>query len=814
LPISIDYYGSGVVIVPFRAHLRAYLGAGDLPLWNPGPGIGQPLAAQGEGGPYSPLALLRALLPPTWANGVTIGVFMLSAIAMRMFLRLLGASPASSTFGGAAWVLSGALMLHIARDNIADQLSLIPVPFLAAAWSIVSRRPAAYALFAVVVGLYTVAGFLQIGVNALIVLVSFIVVLSYLQARTTAGRVRTAVVALIFLALGLALASPYTLPIVEAIGVSYNKNSPYLAFIPMPSANIIALFFPLLFGQMLQGWLRGSYPDVVDWNNLFAYGGTSLLILTTFGLASLKRQRFEQKVIFLFFVGVTLALLGRYVSFPPFSGMSFLPILNQQSPKHTNGVTVFCLVVAASIATGWLRSVDRRRAALYIVALFVMVASSVLTLIGRRGGLDAVDVPTAILYVSMTLVISLIVLIGLWNARSARTDADAVTLAAAVTIGELSIYLPLGNGDPVVVGLRMVVFALIVLSGVFAIRRATILAGASSVLAFAVYTGLVIVPGTGLPEQVDVERPPQYMTWLHDAAGDEYRVFGIQPDYAAISNIQDIEAVGPLATNEYMRFVGLISSPTTFDFVRAGSTFSLVHPVFGTPLYDLAQDYPRARPILDWFAVKYVVFSHRVYRPDTSEEPSSLLSRVADLNVVYNDDDVTIVESSRVATKAIFAPSARPVASPDEAIGLLRVAPDDIRGPVLVESAPAALSKIATATTREQIPVPLTEYRPNRLQATFKADSPGVFVVKDSYFPGWQATLDGEPTEVVRVNGMVRGIIVPTRGRHDVVMRYQPTSFTAGLAVAAATLLVLAVVVACDLVRLRAVIRRQVLAAS
>src|SRR5205085_2626401 len=106
LPITIEYYGAGVAVIPFRAHLRAYLHDGDLALWNPYAGIGQPLAAEGEGSPYSPFAIVRALLPADWSNAVTFGVFLLSALALTGFLRLLGLSEAASAFGGAAWALS------------------------------------------------------------------------------------------------------------------------------------------------------------------------------------------------------------------------------------------------------------------------------------------------------------------------------------------------------------------------------------------------------------------------------------------------------------------------------------------------------------------------------------------------------------------------------------------------------------------------------------------------------------------------------------------------------------------------------------
>jgi hypothetical protein len=91
-----------------------------------------------------------------------------------------------------------------------------------------------------------------------------------------------------------------------------------------------------------------------------------------------------------------------------------------------------------------------------------------------------------------------------------------------------------------------------------------------------------------------------------------------------------------------------------------------------------------------------------------------------------------------------------------------------------------------------QLPVPLAEDRPNEIRAELEAPVPGVFIVKDSVYPGWTATVDGRPADVVRVNGLVRGVIVPTAGRHEVMMRYRPLSFTAGLALSGLALLVLA----------------------
>ena len=41
---------------------------------------------------------------------------------------------------------------------------------------------------------------------------------------------------------------------------------------------------------------------------------------------------------------------------------------------------------------------------------------------------------------------------------------------------------------------------------------------------------------------------------------------------------------------------------------------------------------------------------------------------------------------------------------------------------------------------------------------------------------GWHATIDGEETEIVRVNYILRGIELPA-GKHTVIMEFRPGSY-------------------------------------
>jgi len=812
LPTAVEWYGTGVVVVPLQARLRAYLRDGDLPLWNPYSGLGQPFAAQGEGSPYFPPAILRSLLPTSWSNLVTFGMIGISGVSLYLFLRLLGLSPGAAAFGGAAWSFTGQFTMNLARNNYVDQFAMIPPLFLAAAWAITSRRAVAYVVFALVVGLHGIAGLLQIGVNTLLLLTGFLLFFSVLRGVSMRGRLATIVTVFIFFGLGTAVAAPYILPIVEGVRAAYNKNVPYLAFLPMPVENVTAFFMPLVFGQIFESWIEGRFPDVVDWNNLYAHGSTGLLLLGVLALAALPRVRWDQRLTYLFFLGGLIFFHTRYMSVPPGSLVSYLPILSQQSPKHTNGLAVFCLVVIAAFGVEWLRRVEWRLAGTLILVTLLCLGGSLVYTAWHRGVFAAesqfahlIDTQFAVVYLSLTAVIGLILLLAFWLAHNAPTDGSAALTATAAVVGECSIYLLLGNGELSTLAVRIGIYALVVIAGLLMAHGVRVPAAVAGLAAVCAYAWVVIAPSAGLPKRVEVDVPPPYMVWLRQAAGDEYRVFGIHPDYSSIGEIQDVEVVGPIATNEWVTFVDLIASRVVAMGHRNGSTFALSPGAGGAYSYNLTTDYPRARPLLDWAGVRYIVLDKRVFHFQSRVDQFALFDPALGLRIAFEDDDVTIVESPTAQPKAFFTTSVREVI-PETTMTRLQTDPGAIDGPIAVE---VDIGDVVRADgDGRRVAVPLAEYRPNDLRATFDAPGPGVFVVKDSVFPGWEATLNGRPVEIIRVNALVRGVVIPSAGRYEVTMSYRPTSFAYGVWMAAATLSLLLVLVGWEsVVRWRARLR-------
>jgi uncharacterized membrane protein YfhO len=80
-------------------------------------------------------------------------------------------------------------------------------------------------------------------------------------------------------------------------------------------------------------------------------------------------------------------------------------------------------------------------------------------------------------------------------------------------------------------------------------------------------------------------------------------------------------------------------------------------------------------------------------------------------------------------------------------------------------------------------------YKPNEVVVRVEASTPAMLVLSDSLYPGWQATVNGQPTKVYAADSVLRGVAVPA-GRHEVVFRYRPRSLMLGAVLSASGLVV------------------------
>jgi hypothetical protein len=79
---------------------------------------------------------------------------------------------------------------------------------------------------------------------------------------------------------------------------------------------------------------------------------------------------------------------------------------------------------------------------------------------------------------------------------------------------------------------------------------------------------------------------------------------------------------------------------------------------------------------------------------------------------------------------------------------------------------------------------------PNRVSIETTNELPGLLVISEIDYPGWEARIDGVRSDIYRVDYTLRGVWVPA-GRHTVEMIYAPRSFRLGAISSAIALLLI-----------------------
>jgi hypothetical protein len=86
-------------------------------------------------------------------------------------------------------------------------------------------------------------------------------------------------------------------------------------------------------------------------------------------------------------------------------------------------------------------------------------------------------------------------------------------------------------------------------------------------------------------------------------------------------------------------------------------------------------------------------------------------------------------------------------------------------------------------------------YEPSRVEVDAACPEGCLLVLTDLYYPGWRVSVDGSEAELLRVNGIFRGVELDA-GSHRVAFRFAPRSFRSGSALCAAALLASAAIAA------------------
>jgi hypothetical protein len=166
---------------------------------------------------------------------------------------------------------------------------------------------------------------------------------------------------------------------------------------------------------------------------------------------------------------------------------------------------------------------------------------------------------------------------------------------------------------------------------------------------------------------------------------------------------------------------------------------------------------------------------------------ASLLQR-NDMTLVFRSHTAAMWENHSALSRAFMVHAAEAV-SDGQALAKLQqpdFQPDQV---VLLAGEQAVNVQNGPAPRGTKDQVTIADYEPERVVVKANAASGGYLLLTDSWYPGWEASVDGKSTPIYRADYIFRAVQVQS-GEHTVVFEYRPLSFAIGTVISGLSLII------------------------
>jgi len=811
---------------PFLAEAVAVLRQGSLLLWNPTIFLGHPAGADPLFQVFYPVGALFALALGV-ERGFALSLYahvMLAALLTYGLLRAWGTTRPAAVAGAFTYALSGYLVTWLETPFWITTLAWLPGVVWVYQRALRTHRWRDVALAGLTLGAAMLAGNFQF----LVVFLAFLLFLAgadTLYRRRTTGRFAAwpFVSVLSIVTLGAAIGAVLLLPFAEFLPLTRREVAQGLAD-PLPLAQLITLLLPNFFGNPTQTsyWGFGNYSEFAF------YTGVVALFLALLGIGA--RPRFWPAALAIFAAGVLYFALGG----PGVTLLSELPLIRNASLHRA----LFIL----PLLVGWLAAIALSQPRLAWQPAALIAAGLVGSALLVSNGLWNPNLQSALALYQNDLQTLLWLLAGAWAViwlrdRWPRTRAVGDWLLVGLVFVNLlwygSSFNPVGKirnlmPDTATIDYLQEYAGLERVVGVQ--RNGETLFGANLLSLHGLrepggYSSLVSARLHALIAQDD---PEIDSAWMNRQAN---MVLFSRPS----DRLLDLFSVRLLASPEVLFDPGPVAENVN-DACATQLALTATQPITGSfEVWRTAINRIDLRFAPDAASVSDGSLRFRLWRdgPDGTLIAESMLAMTdiaatpqqtiylapeerapgrtyawelalegtdagelllcaddagAPALSVYGAQLAEVNQADGVYTYRRLAPFYRASvvygaeAIPEDAAAITRVLDTefDLRN-TAITATPVELPAIA--------PIPATEaqieqYANDEVRVRAMAQQAGLLVLTDLYYPGWVATVDGAPAEILRVNHVLRGVLLPP-GEHEVVFRYAPRSVQLGAVISA-----------------------------
>lgn len=738
--------------LPWKTFVYEAIRRGELPLWNPHVLLGIPFIEGMQCGALYPPQLLFLLMAPERAMNILLGLHIaLAGLGMYALVFRLSRSRAGALLSGVSYMLCGMITTRILAGHFAliIQIALFPWMFLFAALATEKNCLRRACMAGMLWGCALLAGHPQMPYYmALFTMAYFLLCAGKPGPRgeRMIPTLRGLAFALAFGFAGIVVAAPQVLPSLKFHAFAARADA-YFGFAvsgSMPLTAWLTMLLPTLFGDEL-GIKRYTFWSY--WESNYYIGLAPLIFALAVGVGRNKR-RIEKFFIASVIVAVLLSA-GRYMFFFRFI-YDHVPLISDfRVPARALIIVAFCGPVMAGL---WFTPLRQRA-----------LAS------GKRRWTPFFLAGAAALFFCALLYIT-----GAGAPAWDWLQNRSVLAAARMTIGPKELpggeYTPLPVNPARIFAFYSVIPGLIIAAAFLIIYLPILFRPRARRFAFA---ALIMLTAADLCvlgfRYADVYDGPSMYRWnprpveFMKNNPEPVRIITSYNDFGLFSNtsmMHGIDAIGGYDTtitkwfNHYFNY----SQENKSDYVNAGylATGRLPH-------------------MLSYLNIKYVL-----------DSPNKIHC-LPGLKRVFADGQMQIFElPGPVTPRAILTHSAINIPAEADMMKRLDEFDYDPRREIYFDepldaSIAAALAKVKPSDIDpEKEYAKFTHRGINSIDLDVNAEAPGFLFVSDAYYPGWKATVDGNPAEVLRANFICRAVFVP-KGRHVVKMFYTEPLLTFGL---------------------------------
>jgi hypothetical protein len=194
-------------------------------------------------------------------------------------------------------------------------------------------------------------------------------------------------------------------------------------------------------------------------------------------------------------------------------------------------------------------------------------------------------------------------------------------------------------------------------------------------------------------------------------------------------------------------------------------------------------------PVLDLMNVRYVL----TRAPDVPR-----FAALPKFRHIASLPGAEVFENMDVLPRFYFVRRIQPVVSLAEAHDLIEHRRIDLHETAITDR-PLDLPPGQDAGTSGDVDV--IKYEPSRIDLSLRASRASLLVLSETYYPGWKAWIDEQPTQIHSVDVALRGVVVPA-GAHRLRMEFRPVILLVSLGISLGTAILL--VISAFLYRVRA----------